>query len=134
VTTQEQGHRAPVHASRPARGAAALELHPPSVVIVTLRGEHDLDTKAELVAALAQASEHPKVLVDLCDCAFIDSAAVSVLIAASQTLTERAGRLELVIPPEARAVHRAAELTGLAAFLPIHATRGAGLASIQADS
>ena len=40
-------------------------------------------------------------------------------------------RREVVIAPEAHTVHRAAELTGLAAFLPIHATRSAAIASIQ---
>ena len=116
----------------PERGTVEVEFHPqPGVAVVAVRGEHDLRTKAELAEALERASAHPHVLVDLSECSFVDSSVIGALVVASKRLEERDGRLEVVIAPEAHTVHRAAELTGLAAFLPIHATRSAAIASIQ---
>ncbi len=116
----------------PERGTVEVEFHPqPGVAVVAVRGEHDLRTKAALAEALERASAQRNVLVDLSECSFMDSSVIGALLVASKRLEERDGRLEVVIAPEAHTVHRAAELTGLAAFLPIHATRSAALASIQ---
>jgi anti-anti-sigma factor len=110
----------------PERGTVEVELHPqPGVAVVAVRGEHDLRTKAELAEALERASAHPHVLVDLSECSFMDSLVIGALVVASKRLEERDGRLEVVIAPEAHTVHRLAELTRLATFLPIHAARSA---------
>ena len=49
----------------PAPGTVALERHAPGVAIVTLRGEHDLSTRAEINATLARVGGEADVLVDL---------------------------------------------------------------------
>ena len=71
------------------------------------------------------------VLVDFSDCSFIDSTVIGALIGAVRKLHERGEHLVLVIPPAQSAVTRVAALTQLAAIIPIHASRDAGLAEIQ---
>src|SRR3954453_21902111 len=63
-------------AGDPAPRTVSLERHSPAVAIVTLRGEHDLATRAEINAALARAGGEADVLVDLSDCSFIDSSVI----------------------------------------------------------
>jgi anti-anti-sigma factor len=116
----------------PAPGTVVLELHAPTVAIVTLRGEHDLSTRAEISAALARVDGGANVLVDLAECSFIDSSVIGALVAAFQRFAEQGRRLELAIPPEAAAIQRVAKVAGLTTFLTIHDTRSAGLASVSA--
>ena len=121
---------APVDGAEP--GTVALERHAPGVAIVTLRGEHDLATRAEINATLARVGGEADVLVDLSQCSFIDSSVIGALVAAFQTFAERGRRLELAIPSEAVTIQRVAKVAGVATFLAIHETREAGLASISA--
>jgi anti-anti-sigma factor len=120
------------HQAQPATAPAIdVEFSEPGIATVSLRGEHDLSTKRRLIEALAEASAQPNVLVDLCECTFMDSSVIAAMFVARKRLGERDGRLELVIPPEAGTVQRVASITSLAAILPIHATRDAGLASLR---
>jgi anti-anti-sigma factor len=93
--------------------------------IVKLRGEHDLSTRPRISEALADASEQTTVLVDLSECTFADSSVVAALVVAHDELKQRGGRLEVVIPPDARAIRRLTTLARLADILPIHETRSA---------
>ena len=77
-----------------------------------LRGEHDLSTAPEVRAALSSISG--SVLVDLADCAFIDSTIIGALITASQELEREGHVLELYVPPENLTVSRTLEVTGWA--------------------
>ena len=121
-----------LHQAQPAAVSAVdVEFAEPGLAIVSLRGEHDLSTRRRLVEALPEASAQPNVLVDLCECTFMDSSVIAAMFVARKKLGERDGRLELVIPPEAGTVQRVASITSLAAILPIHATRDAGLASLR---
>ena len=116
--------------------AAALgiecDVPQPGTAIVKLRGELDLSTKTRLSRALAVASAQATVLVDLSECTFADTTVVAALVAASADVRKRGGRLELVIPPTARAARRLAELACLADIVPIHESRSAACASLQA--
>jgi anti-anti-sigma factor len=100
-------------------------------VVVTLRGEHDLDSRPAVAAALERAGERADVLVDLTECGFLDSTIIGVLVAAFQARTERGERLELVVPPDAPAIHRVVQIAGLPTFMAIHETRAAGLAGFR---
>jgi anti-anti-sigma factor len=122
----------PAPAGDPAPGSVTLERHSPAVAIVTLRGEHDLSTRAEISATLARAGDEAGVLVDLSECSFIDSSVIGALVLAFQTLADQGRRFELVIPAEAAVIKRVAKVAGLTTFLTIHETRDAGLASISA--
>lgn len=113
--------------------APAIEFEVPQTgtAIVKLRGELDLSSKPRLTQALAGASEQAKVLVDLSECTFADSSVVRALVTATAELRERGGRLELVIPPAANAVHRLAQLARLSDSVAIHESRGAACASLH---
>jgi anti-sigma B factor antagonist len=141
VPVREGGHvetnepeRIPPSAGGPELGSVEVEVHATGVVIVTLRGEHDLNTKPHLSDALARAGDSADVLVDLSECSFIDSTVIGVLVLAYQMQNERGGRLELTIPPGATTIRRVAKIAGLTTFLSIHETTSAGLASLQSES
>ena len=118
---------------QPSRPAVDLEILPAWGAVVTLRGEHDLSTVAELDNALARALQQARVLVDLSRCEFIDSTIIKSLLAASAQQLDSGGRFELVIPPEARQVERLAQLIRLHEVMPIHSSREAGIARIQEE-
>jgi anti-anti-sigma factor len=101
--------------------------------IATLRGEHDLATRAALSDALARASEHSCLLVDLGACTFLDSTVIGLIVATCQRMWEQDRRLELVIPSEAEPIHRVMKVAGLTTFVTIHATRSEALETLQTE-
>ncbi len=101
--------------------------------IATLRGEYDLAARAALSDALARASEHSCLLVDLGACTFLDSTVIGLIVATCQRMWERDRRLELVIPSEAEPIHRVMKVSGLTTFVTIHATRSEALATLQTE-
>jgi anti-anti-sigma factor len=86
--------------------------------IVSLYGEHDLDSHDTIAQALEPIDGD--VLVDLTDCRFIDSSAVNAILAKSQQLQHRGHRLELVAPTYNVHVARIVEVVGLRTFLTVH--------------
>ena len=120
-------------ATTPQQGVA-VEFAQPGIAVVTLSGEHDLAGKPRLTDALATANARLNVLVDLSPCTFIDSSVIGALFSARSQLAARGGRLELVIPQEATAVRRVAELTMLSSLLTIHEAHDAGCASLLAEA
>jgi anti-anti-sigma factor len=117
---------------QPSRPAVDLEILPASGVVVSLRGEHDLSTDAELGQALEQALRQDRVLVDLSLCEFIDSTIIKTLLAGHRRQLASGGRFELVIPPEARSVVRLARLIRLEEVMPVHQSLQAGIAALEA--
>ena len=97
----DEAERRRALAGEPAPGTVALERPAPGAAIVTLRGEHDLSTRAEISDALARVGNEAHVLVDLSECSFIDSSVIGVLVVAFQALDEQGRRLELAIPSAA---------------------------------
>jgi anti-sigma B factor antagonist len=92
------------------------------VAIVALRGEFDLSVKPELSAALERAcAGEAGVVVDLGECAFIDSTVIAVLLGSYTTLREQERHFALVIPP-AGTVARTAQLAGLHTLVPTFAS------------
>jgi hypothetical protein len=69
------------------------------------------------------------VLIDLTECTFVDSSVIAAFLQAGRELAQVGGRLEVVVPPDASEVRRAAELTALATVLPVHETTAAALAA-----
>jgi stage II sporulation protein AA (anti-sigma F factor antagonist) len=104
--------------------AVEVELHAGvGTAIVTLRGEHDINTEPRVSEALACAGEHPRVLVDLSECTFADSSLINALVNANTAIRQREGLLEVVIPPEASAARRIAELARLDEIVRVHSAR-----------
>jgi len=118
---------------RGSRPTVEVESVATDIGIATLRGEHDLTTKEALSQALARASAHSCLLVDLGACTFLDSTVIGLIVATCQRMWEQDRRLELVIPPEAEPIHRVMRVAGLATFVTIHATRSEALAILQTD-
>jgi anti-sigma B factor antagonist len=111
-----------ISSSTPIPPSIDVELRPTRVAgyaaIVTLRGEHDLNTGPELTAALDPIAGH--VLLDLTACTFIDSTAVGIVIDKSQDLARNGHRLELVVPAANRTVARVVDVVGLRGLLTVH--------------
>ena len=89
--------------------------------------------RAALSDALARASEHSCLLVDLGACTFLDSTVIGLIVATCQRMWEQDRRLELVIPSEAEPIHRVMKVAGLTTFVTIHATRSEALATLQTE-
>ena len=126
-------HMAPHDAHSAPPPALEVDFGRPSIALVRLRGDHDLSGKQRLGEALSTAGARLNVLVDLSECTFMDSSVIAALFLARARLAERGGRLELVIPHEAIAVRRVADVTVLQAILPIHETLSAAVAGLQID-
>jgi anti-anti-sigma factor len=89
--------------------------------VVSLHGEHDILTSERLIDALTPISGD--ILVDLTDCRFLDSTAITVLIVDSQMRVREGHRLELLVPPENRTISRTLEVSGVRDLLTLHTSR-----------
>jgi anti-anti-sigma factor len=119
---------------RARRPTVEVESVSPDIAVATLRGEHDLSSKAALAEALVCASEHRCLLVDLGECTFLDSTVLALLVATCQRMWEQDRRLELVIPDDASAISRVITVAGLTTFLTIHEDRAAAIAGMQPEA
>ena len=81
------------------------------VCVVAVSGELDLDTMAELGAALVAADGVATTVVDLRGLTFIDSSGVSGVLAAARRARDAGSRLVCVPGPPA--IQRIFELTGV---------------------
>jgi anti-anti-sigma factor len=115
----------------PLPGTIELEHHAPGLAVVRMRGEHDISTAPELAQALEQAAAQSNVLVDLSECEFIDSTSMGLLIRNARKVQARGEQLVVVIPSEPSYVARVAHLVRLAEFMPVKASRGDALASLE---
>jgi anti-anti-sigma factor len=113
------------------QGIIQVEIHSANAAIVSLSGEHDLESQARVTAALTAGGVCPTVLADLSDCTFADSSVIAALLRAARELRERGGALELVVAREARSIRRTLELMGVATLLPMHDSRAAALAGLE---
>jgi anti-anti-sigma factor len=95
--------------------AVATRLDPAGVPVISVSGELDSSNAAALEAAIAPVvAKHPKRLIfDLSELRFMDSAGIAVLVG----VAARVDALALREPSPA--VRRVIELTGLTGVLPI---------------
>jgi anti-anti-sigma factor len=102
-----------------------VELVPESVrgfaAIVSLRGEHDLASAAEVTRAIGAIAGN--VLVDLTACSFIDSTIIEALIGNAKDLEREGHFLEIVAPPENTVILRTLEIVGMRDVMVIHPAR-----------
>ena len=102
------------------------------VEIVVLSGEHDLGTVPRVKEALTGAAGNA-VLVDLCSATFVDSSILGALLEARRTAADGNRGFAVACSGEAEPVRRVLEVTGLADELPVHSTREAALAALDAQ-
>jgi anti-anti-sigma factor len=92
-----------------------------TTAVVRARGELDLATAGLLVRAIGTAAgdtRRPRVLVDLAEVEFCDSAGLRALLGAAREIEARAGRMVVAVVPGS-AVDRLLELVGLREFLRV---------------
>jgi anti-sigma B factor antagonist len=111
-------------------GTVKVEFASPETAVVTLVGEHDLNSRLALRATLMSAAEGRDLLVDLGQCTFADSAIVSLLLGTERTLQGRNRRCDLIIPAESGYVTRLFEITGIAELFRVHESLDVALASL----
>jgi anti-anti-sigma factor len=93
---------------------------PRLAAIVRLHGGHDIATSRSLRQTLASVSGD--VLLDLSDCEFIDSSVIYVIFSDAHARASDDHRLELLVPPENRAITRTLEIAGAREVLTVHRT------------
>jgi anti-anti-sigma factor len=91
---------------------------PAFAAVVKLCGEHDIATSEHLREALAPILGN--VLVDLSDCAFVDSSVITALVLDSRERARERQRLELLVPAANTTVTRTLELSGVTEVLTVH--------------
>jgi anti-anti-sigma factor len=116
-----------------AHGSIEIQIHSADACIVTLRGEHDAASSDAVSLALAAARGYGNILVDLAGCTFVDSSLIHALVVAANRARQLHGALEVVLPEEPNAVRRTLEIANVQMFLPFHASREEGLASITSQ-
>jgi anti-anti-sigma factor len=107
-----------------------IRIHSAAACIVTLRGEHDVNSRETVTLALAAARAYSNILVDLAACTFIDSSIITTLLEAAKRARQADGALELVVPTESNAVRRTLEISNVQGMLPFNETAAGGLASM----
>jgi anti-sigma B factor antagonist len=98
---------------------------------VSVSGELDQSTAPELRTALANVFDGPGgVLVDLSDCAFIDSTGLSLLVETKRHLAEESRPFGVCCPDAD--VRRLLELTGIDQAVGLFDTRAEAISQLSA--
>ncbi|HEX6056336.1 MAG TPA: STAS domain-containing protein [Intrasporangium sp.] len=95
--------------------------HPNRVTHVHVSGEIDLANVDEVRHAITTALSHDpaRVVLDLRDTTYLDSAAIAMLFRLAQRLGHRRQQLRLVVPKEAP-IRSVLELTRIDTVIPLH--------------
>jgi len=105
------------------RSSVELDTPSASLAIVKLVGELDLATDGLLRDMLYLASTRRRhVIVDLSECDFIDSTAVTRLLLAQGEVVSDGGHFGLVLPACAGPVGRAADVMSFTSLFPVYET------------
>jgi stage II sporulation protein AA (anti-sigma F factor antagonist) len=111
----------------PTNGTVEVEHPSPDTAIVALRGEHDLETRRSVTAALASARAARNIVVDLSACTFADSFVITSILRAWREQHDARGQLAIAV---SEPVQRTLELIGIESLLPLYATRHDALVSL----
>jgi anti-anti-sigma factor len=96
-------------------------------VVVTLVGDHDLSTRAQLLQALAGVSGRAGVIFDLTRCTFVDSTIIATILGLVQVASPNARTVSLVLPGDTSYVYRALSVVGVRELMPVHDSLEAAL-------
>lgn len=96
---------------------------------LTVRGELDMNTVPELEGRLEEALAEPgvSILLDLCECEFIDSTGIALIVRTWQRLS---GEGSLALCSINHQVRRLLQITGIEGSIPMHEDRRAALAEL----
>jgi anti-sigma B factor antagonist len=103
---------------------------------ISVRGELDMNTAPELERALEKALADPAatVMLDLCDCEFIDSTGIALIVRSWQRLDREAGnggRGRFVLCSHNHQVRRLLQITGVESQISLHERREDALAELR---
>lgn len=104
--------------------------------VFTVRGELDMSTAPELERALesALASSDVSIMLDLCECEFIDSTGIALIVRTWQRLDRDAGgdgEGRLVLCSHNHQVRRLLKITGVESSIAMHEQREQALAELR---
>jgi anti-anti-sigma factor len=91
---------------------------PGMAAIVRLRGGHDIATSRTLREALN--SVPASALLDLSECQFIDSSVIYVIFSDAHARAKDGHHLEVLVPPDNRAITRTLEIARAEDVLTVH--------------
>jgi anti-sigma B factor antagonist len=102
------------------------------VVVLGLEGEIDIYTATDFKAAVVGAIEsgRRRMVIDLTEASFIDSAGLSVLLSAERRLRPLGGSLAVACSPRTR---RVVEMTGLGDAFVLCSTRDEAVLAASSD-
>jgi hypothetical protein len=108
----------------------------PGVVVLLLRGDHDLSTQVRLQASLDEAyAAGLSVVIDLSEAGLIDSAILATILQAQKRATngdDGCGHgLAAVASPGARFVARMLSLVQIEDHVAVHHSRDSAVVSLQ---
>jgi anti-sigma B factor antagonist len=104
--------------------------------VLTVRGELDMSTAPELERALddAVSDAGASIVLDLCECEFIDSTGIALIVRAWQQLDRSAdgdGEGRLVLCSHNHQVRRLLKITGIDSSIAMHEQRDAALGELR---
>lgn len=104
---------------------------------ISVGGELDMNTAPQLERELEQALADPAatVMIDLCDCEFIDSTGIALIVRSWQRLDREAGEGSgrLVLCSHNHQVRRLLQITGVESSISMHERREDALAELQSS-
>ncbi|HET6570855.1 MAG TPA: STAS domain-containing protein [Solirubrobacterales bacterium] len=106
------------------------------VEAITVRGELDMNTAPELERALEEAIADPgaTLMLDLCDCEFIDSTGIALIVRTWQRLDREGGgdgQGRLVLCSHNHQVRRLLQITGVESTISLHERREDALSELR---
>ena len=106
------------------------------IAAITVRGELDMNTAPQLERELdeAIADEAASVMIDLCECEFIDSTGIALIVRSWQKIDREAGgegQGRLVLCSHNHQVRRLLKITGVESSISMHEQRDAALAELR---
>jgi anti-sigma B factor antagonist len=101
----------------------------PGGVVISLKGDHDLSTKPQLLEALTRLRRGPwaVIVIDLRQCTFVDSTIIGAILAARRRDSSQEPNVSVVLPDDTSYVYRALSVVGLTDLVPAHLSIEAAL-------
>jgi len=116
-------------------GELALDRSNAGSAVLTVSGEHDLNTAPELRSQLDQMIEDgDPIVIDLSPATFVDSSILGVVLDARRRAAGAGIGFAVTHGNGADAVARVLEITGLRGELPVHTSREKALAQAAGGS
>ncbi len=121
---------------KPAPFAVRRELLDDGINAISVSGELDMSTAPQLERELDAALAEPTaaVMLDLCDCEFIDSTGIALVVRSWQRLDRDAGgdgQGRFVLCSHNHQVRRLLQITGVESQISLHESRDAALAELR---